>query len=288
MAGYIPNEVHFYARPEQTVKRVPSWKTHQQHMVAVTCRPAFPVSGRSPEDSKTRENAIFWSAGYRWPRWEAKQAKTRPDAKPSVVKNTPKRGYRLVGAESRGEGGRAWLVVTPEGYLVDMREDVFLPILLDRGLPADGIIDAEFQWCQEGSQLRLEEVGSPGHKEYLPEDVRYGKTENPTQPLKAKDLRIGGVYRALRSLRVYVGRVRHKGKLVFAWIEFDPCPPEQFQDKTNTTWTLAPVKREITVSSSPQVFEHLGDVTIPDVKTETRAWQTSQGWYIHEKEFSWP
>jgi hypothetical protein len=143
---YIPNKVHHFLRPPIEVR-------------GVECAPSFPVSGALDPSAKTWENARKW-------------ARSRKESLflEVVHDNPPRGGYRVVGAEQRGEGGRAWQVITPDCLLVDMREDVFLPILLERGLPATGIIDAEFQWCVVGSQIRLERVGSKSHAKYTPED----------------------------------------------------------------------------------------------------------------------
>ena len=196
---------------------------------------------------------------------------TNPDLKPVVLPNEPKRGYRLVGAESRGEGGRAWKVVTPEGYLVDMREDVFMPILLDRGLPADGLIDAEFQWCMAGSQLRLEEVGSEAHSAYMPEDVRYPKTSG-AKP-KAKDIKEGGVYQTAGGQRVFVGRVRHDGKLKWAWVTLD-YHRGSYQERLDHKWADS---RTMTVTTSHGTLAHLGDVTLPDNIRDVKDWWDGTG-----------
>jgi len=137
------------------------------------------------------------------------------------ISNAPRRGFRIVGAEQRAEGGRAWKVLTPDGDLVDMREDVFLPILLDRGLPKNCVIDAEFQWCQNGSQLRLEEVGSPQHKAYTPEiGASEKKKSSPKKGVfKKNDLVVGGVYdTAWFGNVVYLGDVAWLGRNYLAWV----------------------------------------------------------------------
>ena len=124
----------------------------------------------SENPEETWQNAKDWAQrGDKQYNYEKRQWEVLPGVRPEpvVIDNTPKRGYKLVGAESRGEGGRAWKVVSPEGHLVDLREDVFMPILLTRGLNKQGIINARLQWCVNGSQIRLEEVGSDNYKHYL-------------------------------------------------------------------------------------------------------------------------
>lgn len=155
--GYIPTEIHFYLRHEITFNRGTHPRLYKAH-------PAFPVASRSiGRGHKVAGKAERW-ANSLWGRDKGQ------DPLPVVVlPNIPKSGYRLVAVDTRTEGGRAWKVISPEGFYVDLREDVFLPLLLEKGLPADGMIDAEFQWCQNGSQLRLERVGSPAHNGYVAE-----------------------------------------------------------------------------------------------------------------------
>lgn len=185
--------------------------------------PAFPVRVGASEGASI--TAKLWVANES--RWAYKSnyegAKDRADAaavEAVVIGNEPRRGFRIVGAEQRAEGGRAWKVVTPDGDLVDMREDVFLPILLDRGLPKGGVIDAAFQWCQNGSQIRLEEVGSPQHKAYTPETgSSEKKPARKKGAFKKKDLVVGGVYdTAWFGNVVYLGDVAWLGRNYLAWV----------------------------------------------------------------------
>jgi len=205
--GFIPEQVLIF---------------RQEHPSPLGGTPAFMVRKGCTETAL--QNARAWATGHHaWLRTPV------PDVVPAEASNLPRGGYKVVGAEQRGEGGRAWKVVSPEGDLVDLREDVFLPILLKKGLPASGIIDAEFQWCQNGSQLRLEEVGSKQHGEYQPEAesvaAKLKKKEDQKSKRKkaipVKDLEIGEVYEfesySWKEYMVYLGRVRYEGKLRTAW-----------------------------------------------------------------------
>ena len=157
---YIPNKVHHFLRSPIQVR-------------GVTCAPSFPVSGALDPSAKT------WGNARQWARFRGNCDQTHLEV---VQNNLPRGGYRVVGAEQRSEGGRAWKVLTPDNFLVDLREDVFLPILLEKGLPATRIIDAEFQWCVSGSQIRLEQVGSTSHAKYVTEEEMLARKP----PKKAK------------------------------------------------------------------------------------------------------
>lgn len=200
---YIPNKVHHFLRPPTKAN-------------GVLCSPSFPVSGALKSSAATWNNARKW----------AEKGAGEPDQPEVVCENPPQGGYRIVGAEQRGQGGRAWRVVTPDYFLVDLREDVFLPILLEKGLPARGVIDAEFQWCVSGSQLRLEQVGSESHAKYVSEDEWHGrKKARPKKPKKkyvgVRDLVVGQAYEFVEYgnfyYKRYLGRVRIKGKIKTLW-----------------------------------------------------------------------
>jgi len=166
-----------------------------------------------------KSSAATWNNARKW----AEKGAGEPDQPEVVCENPPRGGYRIVGAEQRGQGGRAWQVVTPDYFLVDLREDVFLPILLEKGLPATGVIDAEFQWCVNGSQLRLEQVGSKSHAKYVSEDEWHGRKK--ARPKKkyvgVRDLVVGQAYafegHGVPSHKRYLGRVRIKGKIKTLW-----------------------------------------------------------------------
>lgn len=201
---YIPNKVHHFLRLPTKANGVP-------------CSPSFPVSGALKSSAATWNNARSWAWTAGVPDFQKIEV---------VIENPPRGGYRIVGAVQRGKGGRAWQVVTPDYFLVDLREDVFLPILLEKGLPATGVIDAEFQWCVSGSQLRLEQVGSDSHAKYVSEDEWHGrKKARPKKPKKkyvgVRDLVVGQAYvfeeYGFVYNKRYLGRVRINGKIKTLW-----------------------------------------------------------------------
>lgn len=266
--SYIPRKIDFYCQPETQQKATSGWRWWRRHKKAVTCIPAWPVSHRLAADAQTRRNALTWGQ--------------KPKNNTMItLDNTPKGGYKVVGAEQRGEGGKAWKVLSPEGYLVDMREDVFMPILLDRGLAPDGTIDAKFQWCQDKAQLRLEEVGSEQHKQYSTEAQKFSKARR----IQSKDLKVGMVYEFNEfCTRCYVGRVRHQGKLKYAWIwlGFIKKGSSQLECQTvlNDEWCMSHGGRgrfkTLTVTGSVSVRREIHMVTLPNL-TEVQRWTDGHG-----------
>jgi hypothetical protein len=303
--GYIPERVVFFARPEVV---------RNKGAQALFVRPAFPVADQTvAKDGKTLKNAKAWALGnWKYSDFLAEKIK---DVKGTPVNNVPRDGYRILSAEQRGEGGRAWKVITPDGFLVDLREDVFLPILLRLGLPASGLIQAKFQWCQAGSQLRLEEVGSKQHGEYTPaanlEAHRKAKQDSAKVKAKAKprvklsELVVGGVYAfsfwGSEEERVYLGRAMHDGKKRTVWMDLrrGGTLRNQKQPTTNNEWFHWDWKRSIKagwghsviLASGSTALRRVegGDVTMmPDWQKKITHWRRS-GYCDHNEiaEIEW-
>jgi len=289
--GYIPPEVHFFTKPKQTLAAVSGHWWRLQHRLEVECQPAFPVSSLLKPDAATWDNAKQWATPYvprpRASLRDAMQGRVtppapQPDPTPTILPNDPKGGYRIVGAEQRGEGGRAWKVLSPEGFLVDLREDVFMPILLREGLPKTGIIPAEFQWCVNGSQIRLEEVGSTAHGEYtLAADMAAEKARRAAeakakrakvQYVGVRDLEVGGVYKfsvfGEHYRRVYLGRLRVNGKIKTVWMPVSHRGAHTHQERFDQKWAEAnrhDWSHTVVLSTGSKALERLGgDVTPPE------------------------
>ncbi len=79
----------------------------------------------------------------------------------NVVPNDPIPYVTILGFECRGNGGRAWKTLLPNGHLVDMREDVLLEAMHKAGIEKGGKINADFVWSRAGNQMKLIRVDSP-------------------------------------------------------------------------------------------------------------------------------
>jgi hypothetical protein len=182
------------------------------------CRPAFVTDADG--NPNTLERAIGWAKGTEGYTGEgATGANNEPEV--LEVENKPFKGLTVIDVEERGEGGRAFKAITPEGWLVDLREDVFMPIIFRRGFSKTGTLRGTFLWAMNGTQMRLVEKGSELHKEILAKQAEKAARKKAKR-LSAKDLVIGGVYSgapgSITGTKAYVGRVRHGGKLKFAWV----------------------------------------------------------------------
>ncbi|MBC7996788.1 MAG: hypothetical protein IAF58_02530 [Leptolyngbya sp.] len=154
--------------------------------------PCFPVDKASPESLET---ALGW-AGYN---------KDLPQSSQNLPKQIERANdpfqIRIAGLEARGRGGRAYKVMTEEGYWFDLREDVLLDALILSGIEKGGKINGSFVWGKVGSQIKLVRVGSALHSAL----IEAGKRRTIA---KVKHLSPGGIYRNVKGERfLVIGRV---------------------------------------------------------------------------------
>lgn len=190
---------------------------HAVSMRGVTCTSAFVTDADKPN---THDTARRWATR---PQYNPASAVVYPDTKVEGLNadNKPIPHVTLVGTDARREGGFAFKVVTPQGWLVDLRNEEFYEVLFNKGIPKTGVMEGPFQWVVNGSQMRLTLVGSKLHKEIaalneMRKKPRKGK-------LKVSDLEVGGVYssgggNAYGCDAVFLGRARFDGKLKCAWV----------------------------------------------------------------------
>lgn len=150
-------------------------------------RPAFVV----PADSEAfKESAAKWASGTQYG-GKARAFDTHG------FDNEPFTNLRWVGLDSRSEGGVVYKVVTEQGWLVDLRDDVVMECLFEGAIhqlktPPQGpgtYFTAQFVWVVMGSQSRIVRVGSKTHQEIVESEVRKELAD-----IKPEDLEVGGVY----------------------------------------------------------------------------------------------
>lgn len=83
-----------------------------------------------------------------------------------TLDNTPITGLLVLHIEHRREGGVALKVRTPQGWLVDLREEEFMEAALT-GTLQNGVLTDQYVWSRGINQMRLVRVGSHLHKERL-------------------------------------------------------------------------------------------------------------------------
>lgn len=155
----------------------------------------------------TNPNTI--RTGMDWARYYYKPGTNLSSRAPTILQtpllNTPRTGYTITGFEHRREGGVAWKVLTPDRYMVDLREDVLLEIILSGGIAEGGRIIPELIWAIVGSQMKLICYGS--HTMKVIQEYMVNKQK---PKIRKKDLVPGTVYSSpTGKVVVYLGMVEY-------------------------------------------------------------------------------
>lgn len=129
-------------------------------------------------------------------------ARRNDNVSEKTEKNIPKNGYRINDLVFRNEGGRAYKVITPDGFYVDFREDILLETILEVGISPGGILNGKYLWATIGSQMKLIRDGSKLHQELI--NLTHNKK------LKSiKKLEIGCIYsKNMEDYFLYLGQIK--------------------------------------------------------------------------------
>lgn len=184
--GNIPQKVTYISSGQISVQA--QWDDIEDlNTKGTMVTPAF-VSDASNET--TLETGRTW-AQNRLP-WDYKSNKQiGHDINEVTFENTPRSGYKIVNLEIRSEGGRAYKIISPDGYYFDLREDVLLDTMLKCGIKEGGELVGEFLWAKVGSQMKLIRHGSLLH-DRLVEATERGSAKK----IGVSNLQVGGVYRS--------------------------------------------------------------------------------------------
>ena len=184
MIGHIPKKITYYIR------------SGDKNLPAFAC------------DSDSKSMKV---AGEKWVHnygvWNTNTKKYDYNQQIQIYEenNTAQNGYKIVDLEVRSEGGRAYKVITPHGYKVDLREDVLLDTILCVGILKGGILNGKYLWSQVGSQNKLVRLDSFLYKEIL-ESAKRAKIEKVSK----KDLESGRIYENVKGEKfVFMGRVNN-------------------------------------------------------------------------------
>jgi hypothetical protein len=199
--GRLPARVVAYLKPEQESGDY-NWCGFPNHaretpkFSKFMARPAFIV----PDDSDA-----FKATAGKWAS-ETEYGGTAKAFDTHGFDNEPFTDLRWVGIESRKDSGVVYKVLTPEGWLVDLRQDVVIECLLEGDIKTknwpQGIgtyFTAEFIWVVMGSQSRLVRVGSKLYEEIMESQVLRGMG-----PISERDLEVGGIYQKSNGNEVVI------------------------------------------------------------------------------------
>lgn len=222
-------------------------------------RPAFVTDA-----AKSQGVALRWAQDGSQ-HWVNGKRVTREGAGRIVsVPNKPFSQLQLVNLERREEGGRAYKVVTEDGYLVDLREDVLFDVLMTSGAAEGGVLRGAFVWGMNSTQMRIVLVGSPLHGECV-----EGTQLKTLKKIPNKDLKIGHVYVAKSGkVGIFRGQMRKKSerKTFLAWLDYTPYSATRVIDEFESGDYQERYKKDrlgnVVVSKAHSYIKDLGSIDV--------------------------
>ncbi len=230
----IPVNVTYFSSPACEVGF--SWDGDSDNIISnkITVLPSYCSDS---DNSKTLETGEKWAKGYAT--WCVKTKKYIYDPVTKISRtNEPINGVRIVSLEKRSQGGRAYKVVTKEGYYFDIREDILLDIISNSSI-TKSVINCDLLWCKIGSEMKLIRVDSDLHKHA----IESQEIKN-AGPIPANKLIAG---------RIYENR---KGeKLLF----LGNCTVDLVIDGSNGNYKYSNSKRQLWYNIPDYKVDSLGD-----------------------------
>jgi len=187
-SGHIPVELLyiFSARKKAVVR----WDDTEQAEAEMTRLEVLPAYVSDADNERTIASGKYWA--------EAQANEWNPTTQTAIKvaqvqtlarENTPIEGIKVVALEVRGQGGRAYKVLTPDGFYFDLREDVLLDVMQTIGIDPGGILRGQFIWAKVGAEMKLVRVGSTLYEALLEAGERALMS-----PVAKKELQIGTLY----------------------------------------------------------------------------------------------
>jgi len=173
MAGYIPKELFVAMRAEQEIILKPENEK-------CSVRSSFIVPA---------ESVKFVATANAWKRTYNYNTRSTIEGDSIKIHNEPVGGVRIVGLSHRGNGGRAYKVIYPPNYLVDFREEVLLDVMYNNGVAPGGVLNGQYVWSVNNSQMKLIRMGSDTYKE-----LSVADDLSKLKRISIKDLKPGFVY----------------------------------------------------------------------------------------------
>lgn len=160
--GNIPEHVtYFYSKK----KKLESFWDNSAFHAGWVGQEVTPAFCSDTTNTKTMETGRTWA--------ENQNRGYNPNNIPSVPTqeisrpNDPISGIKIVSLEHRGEGGRAYKVVTTDNFYFDVREDVLMDTMIESGISAGGFLNGTYVWARVNSEMKLVRTGSKLHDALL-------------------------------------------------------------------------------------------------------------------------
>lgn len=123
------------------------------------------------------------------------------DENVTVFENKPMSGIRLVGRSYHGNVPDQFLVLLPNGLLVEMETDSFMEVMLNEGIKPGGILPGEWIWARVPGTMKLVRLGTGFHQALLDYENRE------SVPLySVKEMNVGRAYKnAEGNVAIFLG-----------------------------------------------------------------------------------
>lgn len=190
MIGNIPRDIVIISGGEHLVKELTWDDLSATEDIKVI--PAFVADAEKP-------NTI--AKGETWAKSMIRRSisKDGPVVK-ETIKNIPFSGLKIISLVRRGEG-RAYKVLTKEGYYFDLREDVLLDIMRNTGIEKGAMLNGEYIWAKIAGRSKIVRVGSELYNELIKNNNAYEKKKIPNSKLIP-----GHIYRSKSgTIALYLG-----------------------------------------------------------------------------------
>lgn len=158
-SGHIPTDiVYIFGATSKVANRWDDADQPDEELVYTEVTPAFVADADNEKSIKTgaawaQNRCVVWDANTR-------ASKTIAVVQKVQRENQPLENLRVIGLEIRGEGGRAYKALTPDGFYFDLREDVLLETMLSKGIQPGGVLAGRYIWARVGSEMKLVRLDS--------------------------------------------------------------------------------------------------------------------------------
>lgn len=189
--GYIPEKILYVCKKSERI--TPKFSDTDEEFFSTSAMPAFPVD---PDKENTVETARKWAQGYSYHNPEEVHKEVE-------MPNEPIYEVQIVDLEVRSEGGRAYKAIVHGSFLVDIREDVILEAMLEKGIRQGSFISCNFIWCRVGTQMKLVRNGSSLHKA-----VQKAHELKKQKKVSTKELVPGTIYQNIQGEHLFLGFIK--------------------------------------------------------------------------------
>lgn len=263
-SGHIPADITYLFGP--TIEVSHKWDDAEQEDAELAKISVVPTFVSDTDNEKTLATGTRW-AENRCQSYDYATGKTVKLAVPqkSQRENTPMAGVRIVALEHRGEGGRAYKVITPDSHYFDLREDVLLDAMLTEGISPGGILNGKFMFARVASEMKLIRFGSELFKALLEAGERSILSSIPKSELK-----VGGLYEGKQGARgLFLGFVT-TDEYGFKWPNGKNTSHNQYLNR-NSAYTKTAVTKPTLVSkkhSKHMLWLDIGEYCYRDSKVK--------------------